>query len=467
MKIRDKDQLWKTTLAQIEIKLDAPAKFKTFFQDTILLELDGKHAVIGVPNAYTSEWLNVKHMDLVKDTISYVYGDKLIPIFEVYQDKDHKKDEAPVYTEEDSPLLASENGLMNSVLEEIEASGLNPKYSMSNYIVGDANRMAHAAALAIIDKPGGIYNPFFIYGKTGVGKTHLAQAIGRAVLERNLRKKIVYISSENFLNEMVRGIKTGTMDKFRAKYRPVDILMIDDMQLISTWVKTQDEFFNTFNELYNSGKQIIMIADRKPEDIKNLESRLRSRMNGGMVVDIAQPEYEMRLAIAQKKSETMGVAISKNSIDYIARNVTDNVRAIEGAIQKVSLYNRMKPTGELTLEEIAHTLGVDSEARREKVKIPTVVRTVAKSFGVAVKDIKGSGRTKDVALARQVVMFILREEFNYKLEQIAGFVNRKDHTTVIHAIDKVRSKMMIQEGFNKQISEIIAKIQEESAVEEE
>ncbi|BCX13649.1 MAG: chromosomal replication initiator protein DnaA [Candidatus Dojkabacteria bacterium] len=466
MNIKDKNQLWKTVLAQIEIKLDAPAQFKTFFQDTKLIDLQGNKAVIGVINPYTAEWLKAKHEKLIKDTISYVYGEELKPEFHVYQDTNIKELEKE-FDYEEAPLLATQHGVLNSVIDEINKAGLNTKYSFSNFIVGNPNRIAHAAALAVVDNLGAIYNPLFIYGPTGVGKTHLAQAIGRAVLERNIAKKIKYTPSEGFLNDMVKAIKTRQQEKFRAIYRPLDILIIDDMQLISKWVATQEEFFNTFNELYNAGKQIIMIADRKPDDIKNLESRLRSRMQGGMVVEIAKPDFEMRLAIAQQKAESSGFDISKQALEFIARSITDNVRALEGAIQKVALFNQMKPNGHLTLEEIAHTLNIDSQSKRNSIKISTVLKEVAKEFNVSVKELKGPKRTKDVALARQVAMYILREEFDYKLEDIARFLNRKDHTTVMHAVDKIKSKTMIQDGFHAQISKIISAINESSMTDEE
>ncbi|MEO6728309.1 MAG: chromosomal replication initiator protein DnaA [Candidatus Dojkabacteria bacterium] len=462
MKITDPKQLWKVSLAQIEIKLDAPAQFKMFFQDTKLLKVEGKLAVIGVPNPYTSEWLKSRYENLIRDTLTYVYGDTLNPMFEVYQremvQEDFKKDD------NSSPLLSMENGVMGSVIELVTKAGLNPKYSMSNYIVGNSNRIGHAAALAVVDRPGQSYNPLFVYGKTGVGKTHLAQSVGRSVLERNLRAKVLYVSSEGFLNDMVKGIKSGNSEKMRQKYRQIDILIIDDMQLISKWVNTQTEFFNTFNELHNAGKQVILIADRRPEDIQNLESRLRSRMQGGMVVEIAQPDYETRLAILQRRADSSGYDLKQQILEFIAKAVNDNVRELEGALQKVALFNQMKPEGDLTLEEVAHTIGRDAKTRREQVKVPKVLKEVSRSFGVTVKDVKGPRRTKELALARQVAMFILREEFNYKLEEVAKFLNRQDHTTVLHAIDKIKSKMMIQEGFNSQVSHIITAIQEAAAV---
>lgn len=239
------------------------------------------------------------------------------------------------------------------------------------------------------------------------------------------------------------------------------------MQLISKWIATQEEFFNTFNELYNIGKQIILIADRKPEEIQNIESRLRTRMQGGMVVDISIPDYETRLAILQRKAEASGFSLKPQILEFIARSVNDNIRELEGSLQKVALYNQMKPGGDLTLEEIAHTLGKDSQTKREKIKVPKVLKEVSKSFGVTLKDMKGPRRTKELALARQVAMYILREEFNYKLEEVARFLNRQDHTTVLHALDKIKSKMMIQDGFNRQVVQIITAIQESPSSEDD
>lgn len=454
MKIREPQQLWRTALAQIEIKLDSPATFKTFFSGTTLLNLDGKRALIGVPNPYTADWLKTKYQELIRETLTYVYGESLAPEFQVT--KTNESEEEVVTTEDN--LFSMENGIMSSVMKAIEDSGLNIKYSMNNFVTGNPNRIAHAAAMAVVERPGEVYNPLFIYGKTGVGKTHLAQAIARSVLERNLTKKVLYVTSENFLNEMIRGIKTMQMEKFKKKYRNLDILIIDDMQQISNWVQTQEEFFNTFNGLYNAGKQIILIADKKPEDIRNVEARIKSRMQGGMVVELSKPDYEMRLIIVQKKAEQLGIEMNEKILEYIARVITDNVRELEGALQKVSLFNQMKPDGDLTLEEVAHTLGVDAKSKREQVKLPKILREVSKSFDVTVKEIKGPGRQRDVALSRQVAMYILREEYNYKLEDVAKMLNRQDHTTVIHAIDKIKSKMMIQDEFNYQVSKIISAI---------
>ncbi|MCS7317811.1 MAG: chromosomal replication initiator protein DnaA, partial [Candidatus Dojkabacteria bacterium] len=352
--VKDEKTIWKTTLAQIEIKLDAPAQFKTFFSETKLLRIENRTAYIGVPNPFTAEWLRTKYLQLIKSTLSYVYGEELEVDFTVYQKEIPKIPEEEI--KKSSPILNLQNGVYGNLMDIITKACLNPKYHISNYVVGNSNRIAYAAAIAVIENPGQVYNPLFIHGKTGVGKTHLAQAIGRSIIERNPNKKVLYTTSEGFLNDMVKGIKTGQTELFRQKYRPVDVLIIDDIQLISKWVATQTEFFNTFNEMYNSGRQIIFVADRKPDDIQNIENRLRSRMNGGMVVDISPPDFETRLAILEKKAEFLGIYLKKNILEFIARTITENVRELEGMLQKVSLFNQLKGEEQLTLEEVAYII---------------------------------------------------------------------------------------------------------------
>ncbi len=455
---KDLNQVWRTTLAQIEVKLDNPAQFKTFFQGAELVGIEKGKAIISVPNPYTSDWLKQKHESLIEKTISHVYGTELKLTFMV-----SKQDPAEENKRDTGPLMSSQFGNSSVVTEALTRSGLNDKYKLGNYIVGETNQIAHAAAVAIIDNPGLVYNPLFIHGKTGVGKTHLAQAIGRSVIERNPARRVIYTSSEGFLNDLVKAIRSNQTIEFRKKYRNVQVLIIDDIQLISQWVGTQAEFFNTFNELHNANKQIILIADRRPDEIKDLEDRLRTRFQGGMMVDIVRPNYELRLAILSKKVEDLSLQIEPKLLEVIARGIDDNVRELEGALQKVSLFNQMKPDGDLTTEEVAKIIGADVKTKREKIKVPTVLRAVSKSFDVAAKDIKGPRRTKDVALARQVSMFILREEFSYKLDEIAKFLNRSDHTTVMHAIDKVHSKMLSTEGFKLQVVDIIRDIQNNPA----
>ena len=449
----DNTAVWKITLAQIEVKLDSPAQFKTWFRDTTLILLDEKKAVIGVRNTYTVDWLRKKHHKLIKDTISYVSGHQVEPEYEIDKDLVNKP-QPKVTTAEmmhEPPMFnMMSEGSDQALLFRLKSANLNAQNTFHNFIVGPSNKLAHAAAQGVSQKPGEAYNPLFIYGKTGLGKTHLGQAIARFILEREPMKKALYISSEGFLNDMVKAIKSGKNLEFRQRYRSLDLLIIDDIQLISKWQETQNEFFNTFNVLYNEKKQIILISDRPPEEIKSIEDRLRSRFQGGITVDIGKPDYEMRLAILESKVNQLNIDIGDNVLEMIAKLVTDNIRELEGALQKIGLYQSMFGP-EITEAEIARIIGKDKKNRREKVKIPQILKTISKEFNVSVKDLKGPRRTADVAFARQVCMYFLREEFGYKLEQVARILERQDHTTVMHAVDKVKSKLMLDEGFKNQI----------------
>lgn len=453
----DHQQIWKTTLAQIEIKLDSPAVYKTFFSGARLLRIHEEKAIIAVPNPFTSDWLRQKHTKLIAETLSYVCGQSIELEFIVSQDHSSKEESEPMMV---SPLLAMENGIPANMHNIVTTSGLNPKYTMNTYIIGDSNRIAHAAASAVINSPGTAYNPLFVYGPSGVGKTHLAQSIGRSIIERNPTKKVAYTTSEGFMNDMVKAIRTNRNTEFRTKYRNTNVLIIDDVQLISKWEVTKGEIFNTFNELHNNNSQVILISDRRPEDIQDIEDRLRTRFQGGMVVDITKPDYELRLAILERKATSANIVLSRTIMEMLAREVTESIRELEGVLQKVGLFNQMKPGGELTLEEVARIIGSDNHSKREKVKVPDILKNVAQSFNIKVKDLKGPRRTKDVAMARQVCMYILREELGYKLEEIAGFLDRQDHTTVMHAVDKIKSLVMTQPAFKTQLNGIIAIIQQ-------
>ncbi|MFQ5492863.1 MAG: chromosomal replication initiator protein DnaA [Candidatus Dojkabacteria bacterium] len=448
----DLEEIWKTALAHLEVKLDSPAQFKTWFKDTTLLDIKDATAEIGVKNSYASDWLKKKHNKLVKDTISYVYGSTLDTKYVI--DKALVNKPQPKVKAEDiikeAPLFAPAGHQDNQISQILGRAGINNGHSFTNFIVGPSNKLAHAAALGVAAKPGETYNPLFIYGKTGLGKTHLGHAIARDIVEKDPYKKVLYVPSETFLNDMVKAIRTNKNVQFRQKYRTLDILIIDDIQFISKWVETQGEFFNTFNVLHGDNKQIILISDRSPEQIKNIDDRLRSRFQGGMTADIVRPDFETRLAIVEDKARALGTDLNQETLEFIAKTVTDNIRKLEGSLQKISLFDQMAEQ-QLSLEEVAKILGTDSLSKRERIKIPGILKVVAKEFKITVKDIKGPRRTADVAFARQLCMFLLREEFGYKLEQVAGHLNRKDHTTVIHAVDKIKSKLMIDEGFKNQL----------------
>jgi chromosomal replication initiator protein len=451
-------KLWKKTLAQIEVRLESPAHFKTWFKDTRLIEIKQNKAIIGVKNTYAADWLFQKHRNLIQKTMSFVYKKKLNVEFK-YDKELAKEVEKKEQKKEDNPILQVKDGIDEDSFERIKVSSLHEKYSFTNFVVGASNRLAHAAAVSVSENPGESYNPLFLYGPTGLGKTHLAQAIGRHILDSTAEKKVLYCTSENFLNDMVANIKANTMEKFRDKYRKLDILMIDDIQLLSNRKETQSIFFNTFNALFHASKQIVITSDRAPEEIPNIEKRLISRFQGGMVADISRPDYEERVAILEQKRKEFGIDLPDQVLKHIAELIKDNIRELEGSLQKATLYNKMKKSGDLTLGEVAKILGKDPNSKRQNVKLSTIFRNIAKEFSVSVKDLKGPRRTKDIAFARQVCMFVLRKEFGYKLQEVSELLKRNDHTTAIHAIDKIESMMQSNLTFSEQVNNLIAEIQ--------
>ena len=337
--------------------------------------------------------------------------------------------------------------------QRLEVSKLNPRYLFSNFIVGKSNELAEAVAEAVANDLGNAYNPVFFYGNSGLGKTHLMQAIGNEVLKQQPSKKVVYTTTETFLNEMVDAIKTKKNDEFRNKYRTVDLLMIDDIQFVEMFPRTQEELFHTFNALYDSNKQIVLASDRPPKEIKNITDRLRTRFQGGMVVDIQPPDYETRLAILQQSLEEKKVDIPNEYLEMIAKNIESNIRELEGALTKVtSLFKLgLNPSD----EDIAKLLQVDLDSKRKKITPAKVISTVSEVFDVKPSEIKGNRRTAYVAQCRQVVMYILRKELQLPLERVAKEVNRKDHTTVLHAYEKIEELTNSDSRFGDKVDRCI------------
>jgi chromosomal replication initiator protein len=337
--------------------------------------------------------------------------------------------------------------------QRLEDSKLNPRYLFSNFIVGKSNELAEAVAEAVANDLGNAYNPVFFYGNSGLGKTHLMQAIGNEVLKQQPSKKVVYTTTETFLNEMVDAIKTKKNDEFRNKYRTVDLLMIDDIQFVEMFPRTQEELFHTFNALYDSNKQIVLASDRPPKEIKNITDRLRTRFQGGMVADIQPPDYETRLAILQQSLEEKKVDIPNEYLEMIAKNIESNIRELEGALTKVtSLFKLgLNPSD----EDIAKLLQVDLDSKRKKITPAKVISTVSEVFDVKPSEIKGSRRTAYVAQCRQVVMYILRKELQLPLERVAKEVNRKDHTTVLHAYEKIEELTNSDSRFGDKVDRCI------------
>ena len=327
-------------------------------------------------------------------------------------------------------------------LAEVETnkSTLNPKYTFETFVVGNNNRFAHAAALAVAEAPAASYNPLFIYGGVGLGKTHLMHAIGNEILKNNRNSRILYITSEAFTNELINAIKENTGDQFRNKYRSIDVLLIDDIQFIAGKDRVQEEFFHTFNTLYESGKQVILSSDKPPKDIPLLEDRLKSRFEWGIIADISNPDYETRLAILRKKAQLDNIIVDDEILSTIATRIDSNIRELEGALNKLTAKASLVKTP-ITMEMAEKAINDIVAAQEKVISAEFIQDVVAKYFSVSSKDLKGSKRSNDITFPRQIAMYMCRNVANMSLPQIGRAFGKRDHTTVMHACNKVEQDM--------------------------
>jgi len=474
----DIDSLWKIIREQLRLYL-TPKVFKTWYKDVYLAKIDSGIAEFACNSAYQQEWITANNTAIIKRILLNATGQNLDILITVDTSKISTTNTQETFLQNDSAQKSSSTGdnyeyfdpstysqsnptifaaqnTLGGQQASYNMSFLNKNFKLNNFVVGNNNQLAFAVAEAVVDKPGTAYNPVFYYGGTGVGKTHLMQAIGNKLLDQHPGTRVLYCPIEKFLNELVASIRQRSTEKFREKYRQVDLLILDDIQAISNFTKTQEEVFNTFNTLYLSNKQIIMASDRPPKEIQNLIDRLRSRFEGGMVVDIQSPDLETRMAILQQIVEENQASVPQEIITFIAEKIESNVRELEGAILKVISTLRYRKDVELTIDEVARMLLIDIDSKRRRVKPEKIISVVAEIFGIKSRDIKGERRTNAVAEARQVVMYLLRKELELPLEKVAQEVNRKDHTTVLHAYDKIESLIENNEAFAKKVSQCTA-----------
>lgn len=355
----------------------------------------------------------------------------------------------------------SESAVKISNHVNYENANLNPKYKFDTFVVGSNNKLAHSAALAAAESPGEVYNPLYIYGEAGLGKTHLMHSIGHFILERNPEKKVLYVTSENFTNEVISCIRSGDaikMNNMREKYRTVDILMIDDIQFIIGKESTQEEFFHTFNTLHSAGKQIILSSDKPPKDMETLEERLRSRFEWGLIADIQPPDYETRMAILQKNAENYNKEIDNEVLQYIAENVKSNIRELEGALNKIMAFSKLNKV-DINLEYAEEALkDVIYPNKKKEITPSLIIEVVAEHFGISPEDIASRKRTAELVQPRQIVMYLCRQLTESSLQNIAKTIGKKDHTTVLHGIEKITEKMENDEELKNKIDIIRKKI---------
>lgn len=448
--IIEKEHLWEKALAEIELSVSRP-NFLTWFQNTNIADLNGDVIVLSVPNTFVKEWLSNKyHKIIIKVLRSLSPGIRDVE-YAIYSQPANNIKVAPHF----KPLTKTVAGEPQLEFEEIyidKKANLNPRYTFDNFIVGSFNELAKAAALAVTKNLGSSYNPLFIYGGTGLGKTHLLQATGNQIRRNNPSTQVQYLTSEKFANEYITALQNGTAPSFKEKYRRYDLLIIDDVQFFSGKPKIQEELFHLFNALYEANKQIIFSSDRPPKVISELEDRLRSRFEGGMMADIAPPEYEARVAILKAKSVQKDIILTDEIIEYIAKSIQNNIRELEGALQSIvaqsKFFNKI-----LTVQEVKEILQKNIKARK-KTTITHLIKVVSEYYSISEKDIFEKTRKKQIVLPRQIAMYLLREDFNSSYHYIGEKFGGKDHTTVIYAYEKIADNIKTNEKLREDIMQI-------------
>ncbi|HWK22803.1 MAG TPA: chromosomal replication initiator protein DnaA [Ureibacillus sp.] len=438
------EELWKNVLAQVEQKISKPS-FETWLKSTKLLSYKGTNVTIAAPNSFARDWLENHYVHLIAGILSELTGEDLLIKFVVQKDQDDDSLDLPV------PVIQTKNDDEHS---EISPGMLNPKYTFDTFVIGSGNRFAHAASLAVAEAPAKAYNPFFIYGGVGLGKTHLMHAIGHYVLEHNPNAKVVYLSSEKFTNEFINSIRDNKAVDFRNKYRNVDVLLIDDIQFLAGKESTQEEFFHTFNTLHTESKQIVISSDRPPKEIPTLEDRLRSRFEWGLITDITPPDLETRIAILRKKAKADGLNISNEVMHYIANQIDTNIRELEGALIRVVAYSSLVNQDISTELAAAALKDIIPNSKPRMITILDIQTAVGEHFNIKLEDFTAKRRTKSIAFPRQVAMYLSRELTDFSLPKIGDEFGGRDHTTVIHAHEKIMKLLKEDQLLQQDIKQI-------------
>ncbi len=445
--------VWENVLAEIEQKI-SPANFSTWFQDTSLLSTDDGNIVIGVKNSFYIKQLRTRFVDIITESLTKNNVTVKTIDFEVKTNSKPK-----VRPREITALTNSIKDHLKPIRKSLESvdNGLNNKYTIENFVVGSNNDLAFSAAKSIIDTPGTRYNPFFLYGGPGLGKTHLVQAIGNELLKRNPNYKILYTPISHFYSDFIDAIQNGKGREFNRKFEKLDCLIIDDFQFIVGKEKSQEEFFNIFNDLYQLNKQIIVTSDRLPSQIKTVDERLATRLTWAGAFDLQLPKFEDKCAILKAKAELMGAEIEPEAIEYIAENVNTNIRDLEGELSTILLMSEVRG---LTPLELIHngSANINKTSKLRPVSSKQVLEKVAKYYQLSVKELCSKSRVSNIKTARQVAMFILSKELSMSTTKIANEVGVKDHTTVMHGIKKIDNDLKLNFTLRDQIEEIKEKI---------
>ncbi|HJQ09242.1 MAG TPA: chromosomal replication initiator protein DnaA [Candidatus Saccharimonadales bacterium] len=451
--------LWQAVLGEIELSVSR-GNFVTWFKNTCLLKQDDERIIIGVPNVFIKQQLERKYADLVVQTLRKNGANAKVVEYKIHSSLTPAQREEEPLVLKPSPAAhgttPAAKSLQPSPLTHTYRLGLNERYTFDNFIVGSGNELAYAACQAIAAQPGTKYNPLFLYGGVGIGKTHLIQAVGNAVLSNNRKARVVYVSSEQFVQEFVDALRFKKNTDFADFYRGADVLIVDDVQFIAGKEKIQEEFFHTFNALHQANKQIIISSDKPPRDIPTLEERLRSRFVWGMSIDMQTPDFETRCAILQTKAHNHGVPLPADITEYLATNVQTNIRELEGALNQLLAFCEMR--GLEPNLTIASSLLGSTQTRPKHISARQIIERTARHFQIPIEDILGPKRDKDIVVPRQVAMYMLRSELHLSFPKIAKELGRKDHTTAIHSIEKIEKEARIDADIRAAISSIKGKL---------
>lgn len=423
------DQIWQAALGELQLQM-TKATFDTWVKNTRVISYEDGTFIIGVHDAFTKDWLENRLLTTIKRTLIGIVGRSVEVKFTVWA-------EEPPESDETLPLWQTAASLPDESIANGPQPMLNPRYTFDTFVVGSSNRLAHAASLAVAEKPAEAYNPLFVYGGVGLGKTHLLHAIGH--MSQQHCSEVLYVSSETFTNDLINSIRNHTTEEFRERYRNIDVLLVDDIQFIAGKESTQEEFFHTFNTLHSANKQIVVSSDRAPKAILTLEERLRSRFEWGLIADIQPPDLETRTAILRFKAERQTVPVPDKVIDLIARRVQSNIRELEGALNRVIAHASLMRCP-LTVEVASNALQGFGPTPGS-LSVDQIIEAVAQFYNLETEDLLGRRRSKDIATARQMVMYLARGETNASLPQIGRALGGRDHTTVLHGYEKIHAQV--------------------------
>ncbi len=446
------NELWQAALGEIELSI-SKANFITWFKNTSILSIKNGQVTIGVPNGFAKEWLENKYNIYILRALKNIQDD----ITSVSCTIASNQERSFVIKEPSVDAVLHPKKIIQYTEKKPvfnQEANLNPKYTFDKFIIGGSNELARAACYAVSQNVGRIYNPLFIYGGVGLGKTHLIQSIGNEILKNNPQLKIKYISSERFTTELIDSIKNRKIDEFKSEYQQIDLLIIDDIQFISGKEKTQEEFFHIFNSLYQKNKQIVLTSDRPPKAIQILEERLLSRFEGGMIADISKPDLETRLAILHQKSAATNLKIDADALEFIATNIKNNVRELEGALNRVSVSAQLTKK-ELTLAYTKKILSdLLSSGKRKGITHKHIFKVVSDFYEINQDDLIAKNRKKEISKPRQVTMFLMRSELQYSYPGIGDKLGGRDHTTALYAYEKISKELKTDEKLNEEITHL-------------